>query len=379
MHLGIDASNIRDGGGMTHLVQLLRAAEPSTCGFERVTVWAAGNTLEALAPRSWLSKCRESALEGNFLTRALWQRRRLGQLLRENSCDLLFAPGGTFVTKFRPVVTMSRNLLPFEWQEMSRYRGSTIGLRLLLLRHVQSRSFRSASGVIFLTEHARGAVTKVTGLLRGSAQTIPHGLDPCFYQPHRPPRDIREYSPDNPFRIIYVSIIDLYKHQWHVAEAVARLRAAGCPVSLTLVGASNPAALRRLNATLSKQDPKAEYLHVVGHVPHKDLPREYARADLCVFASSCENMPNILLEAMASGLAIACSNRGPMPEVLGEGGLYFDPESPDEIAGVLKQFIASPELRQKHSAVAVMRARQYSWERCARETFGFLRNVAAGR
>ena len=37
MHLGIDASNIRDGGGMTHLVQLLRAAEPSTCGFERVT------------------------------------------------------------------------------------------------------------------------------------------------------------------------------------------------------------------------------------------------------------------------------------------------------------------------------------------------------
>ena len=35
-------------------------------------------------------------------------------------------------------------------------------------------------------------------------------------------------------------------------------------------------------------------------------------------------MPNTLVEAMASGLPIACSDRGPMPEVLGDGGVLFD-------------------------------------------------------
>lgn len=376
MHLGIDASNIRAGGGITHLVELVRAADPPAFGFDRVSVWAAAALLDQLATRPWLRKHADPALESNQLVRALWQRRRLGQLLRQEGCHLLFAPGGTVTTGFRPVATMSRNLLPFEWQELSRYGASIIGLRLLVLRHLHSRSFRDANGVIFLTEHARRAVTRVTGPLRGAVRTIPHGVDPSFFQPHRLSRDIQECSPAHPLQIVYVSIIDLYKHQWHVAEAVARLRSEGCPVSLTLVGDSNPSALKRLRATLAKRDPSGEYLHVTGSLPHHALPREYARADLCVFASSCENMPNILLEAMASGVAIACSNRGPMPEVLGDGGVYFDPELPEEIAAALRQLIASPRLRQERSAVAVMRARQYSWERCARETFEFLRTLA---
>ena len=57
--------------------------------------------------------------------------------------------------------------------------------------------------------------------------------------------------------------------------------------------------------------------------PHAVLKR----AHLFVFASSCENMPNTLVEAMASGLPIACSDRGPMPEILRDGGTYFDPEN----------------------------------------------------
>src|SRR5262245_38959628 len=114
MRLGIDASNIRGGGGTTHLVQLLRAADPAVSGFERVTVWAARATLDAIADRPWLSKESDPALESNYIARVLWQRDRLGQRLRESGCDLLFVPGGTFITDFRPVVTMSRNMLPFE-------------------------------------------------------------------------------------------------------------------------------------------------------------------------------------------------------------------------------------------------------------------------
>ena len=50
-----------------------------------------------------------------------------------------------------------------------------------------------------------------------------------------------------------------------------------------------------------------------------------------IFASSCESSSCVLIENMASGLPIACSNRGPMPEVLKDGGVYFDPEKPIDI------------------------------------------------
>jgi nucleoside-diphosphate-sugar epimerase len=75
---------------------------------------------------------------------------------------------------------------------------------------------------------------------------------------------------------------------------------------------------------------------------------------------------------MASGLPIACSNRGPMPEVLRDAGVYFDPEKPTEIAEAIRKLIEYPALRTEKAEAAFERARAFTWERCADETFGFL-------
>jgi glycosyltransferase involved in cell wall biosynthesis len=90
-------------------------------------------------------------------------------------------------------------------------------------------------------------------------------------------------------------------------------------------------------------------------------------------------MPNILLEGMASGLPIACSNCGPMPEVLGDAGVYFDPENPKDIARALRELIESPVLRTKSAESSFERVRRYSWRRCADETFRFLAEIATSR
>jgi glycosyltransferase involved in cell wall biosynthesis len=65
-----------------------------------------------------------------------------------------------------------------------------------------------------------------------------------------------------------------------------------------------------------------------------------------------------------------------MPEVLGDAGEYFNPENPKEIAGALRKMIESPELRQNIAERSFERVQQYSWERCADETFRFLSDVA---
>jgi len=376
MILGIDASNISAGGGVTHLNEVLRATNPAAFGFDQVVVWASRATLAQLEDRPWLIKDTDPLLEAHYPRRAWWQRNRLGDRAKAEGCNVLFVPGGSFATDFKPVVTMSQNLLPFELQELARYGCSTVTLKFALLRWLQARSFRRANGTIFLTRYAQDSVLKVTGPLPGQTAIIPHGIDSRFFQPPRAQRPLAACTDQRPCRLIYVSTITAYKHQWHVAEAVAKLRTEGMRVVLDLIGAAYPPALRRLQHTLRDVDSSGQAIRYCGTAPYHELHARYAAADLGVFASSCENMPNILLEAMASGLPIACSNRGPMPEILGDAGVYFDPEHSAEIADALRQLISDRELRTQCALSAYAKGQLYSWERCARETFTFIRDIA---
>ena len=94
-----------------------------------------------------------------------------------------------------------------------------------------------------------------------------------------------------------------------------------------------------------------------------------------IFASSCENMPNTLIEAMTVGLPIACSDRGPMPEVLKDAGVYFNPDSPISIAKAIELYLNDEFLIINNATKANQLSVNYSWARCSNETFCFLREV----
>jgi len=374
MRLGIDASNLKSGGGVTHLVGLLSVAEPAASEFTRVTVWGGEETLARLPVRTWLDPVRETSLDGSLARQLLFRRFDLSRRAAL-ACDVLLVPGGSFSGSFRPFVTISRNALPFEPREMRRYGFSATHLRLRLLRLSQAATFRRADGVIFLTRYAADRISAVAGARRGTSARIPHGVDARFFLEPRPQRPVSEYSAERPFRLLYVSIIDVYKHQGAIAEAVARLRAGGLPVTLDLVGDAYPPAARRLERTLRRLDPGGAFMRLRGALPHAALHEAYAAADAFVFGSSCENMPNILLEAMAAGLPIASSNRGPMPEILGDAGILFDPEEPIGLARSLETFVRDAESRARWARDAHERAKAFSWERCAKETLDFTAEV----
>jgi glycosyltransferase involved in cell wall biosynthesis len=378
MILGIDASNLRTGGSITHLTELLRAADPEAHGFSAVVVWGARTTLTRIDERPWLRKRHHRLLDGGLARRSFWQRFRLSASAREEGCDALFVPGGSFAGDFRPIVTMSRNMLPFEWQEIRRYGVSRMTLKLLALRWIQSRSYLRADGIIFLTRYALDGVMRVIGSTPSRITTVPHGVDARFMIAPRAQRAIDSYSFEEPLRLLYVSTVDSYKHHDVLARAVASLRSAGLPVAVDFVGGAYGPAKRRLDALLQQIDPQRSFVHYHGPLPHAQLHATYANADLCVFASSCENMPNVLLEGMAGGLPIACSQRGPMPEILGDAGVYFDPEDVQSVSSALQRLIESPQLRDKLARASSQRAAVYSWQRCARDTLAFIAAVGAG-
>ena len=377
MILGINAYNIRNGGGVTHLVELLRAAELPGHGFNQAIIWGNKNTLDKIDNKPWLIKRHEPLLDRGLFFRIFWQSIRIHKLASSAGCDVLFVPGGSDSCKFFPTVTLSQNMLPFEWREMLRYGFSFLTLKFFLLRWIQGRSFKKSAGVIFLTQYAKDAIGAVIGRMDGCAEIIPHGINPIFRCPPRPQYEFLG-SQLKICRVLYVSSVEPYKHQWHVVSGVAKLLNCGVEVKLDLVGppASGLPLLRR---AINELDPKGQFVEYHGEMHYEKLSEVYKNADIVIFASSCENMPNILIESMASGLPIACSNRGPMPEVLRDGGVYFDPESPDEICGALYSLICSTELRTDKAASAFNLSKKFSWIRCADETFKFLAFVASGR
>ena len=374
--VGIDGGNIRGGGTVTHLIETLRVAEPEKHGIHRVVLWGGEKLLAAIDDKPWLVKRRPANLDQGFVKRTLWQLFSLSKEAKAEKCDLLFVPGGAYAGSFRPAVVMSQNLLPFDLKEMRRYKLSRNLLRLWLLRLTQSRAIKRAEGTIFLTKFARETVLRTTGLHRGGTSIIAHGLGARFRIAPKSQRPITEYTSAKPYRLLYVSTIDEYKHQWHVVEAVDALRQQGYPLALDLVGSAYAPSLLRLKTTISRLDPNNDWVCYHGAVPYAELHQRYAQADLGIFASSCENMPIILLETMGMGLPVACSDRGAMPEVLRDAGVYFDPENPEDLAQAVRTLIDSTELRAEKAAASFAAAQVFSWEKCANETFGFLATVA---
>lgn len=120
--LGIDASNIRSGGGLTHLCQMLNVADPSKFGFDKVIVWSNKATLNKLYDKPWLEKAYSPLLEAPLPIRMIWQLLLLPKYLRKNNCHGVFSPGG--ILPFHlclPSILVSQNLLPFEQNEAKRY------------------------------------------------------------------------------------------------------------------------------------------------------------------------------------------------------------------------------------------------------------------
>jgi hypothetical protein len=180
MILGIDASNIRAGGGLTHLKQVLVNTDIVNSGFEKIIIWSNNETLSKLPNYKWLTKSTHPYLNKGFIWSFMFQIFILSKKAKKENCDVVFAPGSTFLSSFRPYVTLSQNMLPFEINEASRFPNFKDKLRFKILYKLQSYTFRQANGLIFLTNYAENFIIKKINLLNVNVAIIPHGISTDF-------------------------------------------------------------------------------------------------------------------------------------------------------------------------------------------------------
>lgn len=375
MRIGIDGSNISSGGGVTHLSEILNALDLSEFGIQEIEVWSIQGTLSKILERDGITLKNDPVIESNLINRLYWQQKKLSDIASERY-DILYVPGGSYLGSFQPFVTMNRNLQPFDIETRRRYNLSFQKMRLSLLEKVQAKTYRNAAGVIFLSREAKELTTKKIGNRIENTEIVPHGIANKFFKEPGKIQSNDSYSFDKPFEFLYASRINVYKHQWNVIEAIKKLREEGYPIVLKLVGnIENKQSEKLFSVARKRFDPKNEFVMHYGRTTQEELLKFYHSADAFVFASSCETFGQVLLEAMASALPIACAERSAMPEILKDNGVYFNPEDPISIAASLRKLMESKALREELSILAYKEARTYSWKRCAEQTFGFIKEV----
>lgn len=377
MTLGIDASTPGSGGAKRHLSEILRCFNPSEDGFDKIKIWGVKNNLDQLPDYPWLEKITHPFLSRNFFYRTWWQLFLRSRAFEKSKIDVLFSPFGTFTGTFRPYVTMSRNMLIFDMHEQRRFGWSWMRLKLMILHYTQRKSFNKASGIIFISEHARKVVSHVVKTRNKKISIIHHGVSSAFRSSPKEQRSIESYDINNPFRFLYVSSIWIYKHPWNVVKAVSNLRSKGYPIILDIVGENaEKKSGKQLSNVMKSVNSESTCVYWHQKVGLEEVTSYYKRSDAFVFASTCENMPNILIEAMSSGLPIVCSTYPPMPEFLKEGGVYIDPLNVADIEAKLEKLILDSNLRKEISACSYEESLKYNWRKCAKETFAFLSTIA---
>lgn len=370
MKIVINAYSARQGGGQTYLVNLLSHL-PET-GAPLIEVFAPRRLQLPMHPN--IMRVYASWPTENPLMRAAWERLALPRYLKQTGADVLFCPGGLVATpppKGCKVVTMFRNMTPFDPIAMKAVPYGLQWVRLHMLRSLMLTSMREADLTIFISEYARKVIERLARIPH--PLTIPHGISEVFrVGDERLPRPVA--AGDRPY-LLYVSKLDSYKHHYEVVKAFSAL-----PVhlqsghSLLLIGEAEGEPARRLHAYIRDLGMQ-EHVHLLGAVPYKHLPAYYQNALANIFASSCENCPNIMLEALASGRPLLASNVEPMPEFGGRHIGYFSPFDPRSIEVAMRKVLEDSNTAQSWAEGARQQGGLYSWAKTAHNTWQAILNL----
>lgn len=363
------------GGGAgryaTELPGALLAAEPDT----ELHVFVSRDAPAGLRREPWAGSVRWVTLPVGLgsAMHVLAQFSALAPLARSRRLDVLHSPANTGPV-ITPGVASVVSLLDLIWlHRAAEWEASWLVQRRMsmLVRHC----VRHADRIFAISHAAAEDIVDTLGVARERIDVTPLGVRPATAGLDGGEKLRARLSLQGGRVVLCVAQKRPYKNIQSLVRALPEL-----DEDVVLVVPGAPTEHERELQALAQALGVEQRTRFPRWLDDSELDVLYALSDAFVLPSLIEGFGIPVLEAMAHGVPVACSNVSALPEVAGDAALLFDPESQQQVTAAVRRLLDDHELAQRLIAAGLQRARMFSWQQTgAASLAGYRRAIAARR
>jgi len=302
-----------------------------------------------------------------------WTQTIFPLYLKLKKYELLFSPNQLDALPYLPsnlkqVITV-HDLIPFLFKEQAHKHK-------FYLNYLLPKALRNSSHIIVPSSNTKFDLIKFFGIDANKISVIAYGLTELGNHANSPELvEIKKFKELHRLGkyILCVSSNLPHKNLATLIDAFSLIQSK-IQCALVIVGYQDQGHQRNL-INLVQKNKITDHVKFFDHVSSQKLPLFYGGAEIFVFPSLYEGFGLPPLEAMSFGLPVIVSRSSSLPEVVGNAGIYFDPSDPDNLANKIVEVFFNEKLKNHLSVIARQRAKEFTWEKAAKETVNIFEKV----
>jgi glycosyltransferase involved in cell wall biosynthesis len=227
-------------------------------------------------------------------------------------------------------------------------------------------ALKEARKIIAISQFTKQCLMEKYSVSDEKIEVVYHGVasDFCICSEQRRMTEIAEkYGLDKPF-LLYPAAFWPHKNHLTLFNGLKKCSAFDGQLVLTGIDVSGKQGIDKA----IQECGLADRVKILGFVPESDFPLLYNLARGLIYPSLFEGFGLPIVEAMASGCPVACSNAASLPEVAGDAGIYFDPLSPESIVEAVSLIWQNEQIRKEKTILGLKQAQRFSLEAMAEKT-----------
>jgi len=304
----------------------------------------------------------------------LWHQRALPQLARDLQLDVLHVPSYRRMLWSGPcpLVATIHDLAPFRVPK--KYSPA----RMFYGRVVARRLAQRQDALIAISDNTASDIRRFFDVPSDRIHVIHNGLEHQRFFPGSREQAQAEmahrHQLQKPFFLYIARLEHPGKNHVRLISAFNQFKSATGSDWQLVFGGSDWHGAEAIHAA-AQQSPFASDIRMLGFVADEQLPDLYRAAEVFVYPSLYEGFGMPPVEAMACGCPVISSTRGSLGEVVGNAAAIVDPDNIDSISSVLGLLAGDAAVRERFRQAGLARAKQFDWNRTARETLSLYASV----
>lgn len=310
-------------------------------------------------------------LADNLKAQASWHHRGGLKLFSiKNSYDLIIYPAVSKVFPFaftKNGIAIVNSVLSNSYEKMN-----------FIFKKLFKNGLSNSKIIIAGTNFIKNDLIKI-GIPEEKIRVIYNGIDHKIFFPKLSSDEeiyVSPFSVKRPYFIYGSRLSNQYKKHIELIKAFEIFKKkTGLPHRLVLAGEDGDYSKEINNAVFNSEF--ASDIFLTGFFPHESFATLYTGAEACIFPAVNEGIGLPIIEAMASGIPVLCSDSGALKEIGGHAPLYFNSDKPEEIASLMEKVTSDTDLRAKMIDLGYIQAGKFNWNKTAEELIKIIREISA--